>query len=408
MSIPLDRLYNFLDDHCDQDILIYRWSPHGSRKISDLKPLHHVNLAQHNLSHFTELPIMVFCNDQEPLNFDYYNNSDHYRELCQHGSYNVADLEDTETIQRIVEHMNIKVSVERRLFLWALKDSCVLLHSEQRSPELQKYQDLDFVPAYWWSHAIIARDWFRYAEHDPVLAKSKNIEQDFLIYNRAWAGTREYRLKFVDLLIQNNLIANCKTKFNPVDQVHYTQHCFKNQEFKPTNSLEHVLPLNTADASASADYVGHDYAATGIEIVLETLFDDSRLHLTEKILRPIACGQPFVLAATAGSLQYLRSYGFETFDGLINESYDTVQDPTDRLQAIVNEMKRIAELPLDQKLNLYQRLGEIATRNKQRFFSSEFNRCIIAEFQQNFDQAFQHALELRQSRWHRARTVGIV
>jgi hypothetical protein len=48
--------------------------------------------------------------------------------------------------------------------------------------------------------------------------------------------------------------------------------------------------------------------------------------LTEKALRPIACGQPFILAATPGSLQYLRSYGFKTFSGYIDETYDTIQE----------------------------------------------------------------------------------
>jgi hypothetical protein len=69
--------------------------------------------------------------------------------------------------------------------------------------------------------------------------------------------------------------------------------------------------------------------------VLETLFDDHRWHLTEKSLRPIACGKPFVLMATPGSLQYLRQYGFKTFDGLIDETYDSIQNPKQRLQAVL-------------------------------------------------------------------------
>jgi hypothetical protein len=408
MSIPLDRLYNFLDDQCDQDILIYRWFPHGSRKISDLKPLFKPVLNQQHLSHFTKLPIMMFCNDQEPLNFDYYNNVDHYRELCMAGCYKLSDLEDTQTVQLVVETMNIKIAVETPLFLWALKDSALLLHSELRSAEIQKYQTLDFVPVYWWSHAIIARDWFRYAEHDPVLSQTHKVDHDFLVYNRAWAGTREYRLKFVELLHTHNLIDHCKTSFNAVDQVHYSQHKFKNPAFKVSSQLGFNLPPNTSDATSSADYNNLDYITTGIEVVLETLFDDQRLHLTEKALRPIACGKPFMLAASAGSLEYLRGYGFQTFSGLIDESYDQVTDPAQRLQAIVTEMKRIAALPQHQKLQLYQQLNVIAQRNKQHFFSDNFSRSVIDEFQQNFDQAYQHALELRQSKWHQARTVGIL
>jgi hypothetical protein len=49
--------------------------------------------------------------------------------------------------------------------------------------------------------------------------------------------------------------------------------------------------------------------------VAETVFD-TRIHLTEKTLRPIACGHPFILAAGPGSLKYLQTYGFRTFSPL--------------------------------------------------------------------------------------------
>ena len=44
-----------------------------------------------------------------------------------------------------------------------------------------------------------------------------------------------------------------------------------------------------------------------------------------------------MLAATPGSLQYLKQYGFETFHGLIDESYDTILDPRERLKTIVQD-----------------------------------------------------------------------
>ena len=77
--------------------------------------------------------------------------------------------------------------------------------------------------------------------------------------------------------------------------------------------------------------------------MLETLFDDDRLQLTEKSLRPIACGQPFILAATHGSLQYLQNYGFKTFNDVFDESYDQIEDPVKRLKAIVALMVQISQ-----------------------------------------------------------------
>ena len=235
---------------------------------------------------------------------------------------------------------------------------------------------------------MIAHDWFRYAEHDPNLNFDlSNIKQDFLVYNRAWSGTREYRLYFVEQLINHQLLDHVATTFNSVDQQHYTQHVFKNSNFKILNySIEKYLPVNQVDATASADYNNNDYNTTGIEVVLETLFDDARWHLTEKALRPIACGKPFILAATAGSLQYLKNYGFETFADVIDETYDTISDSQCRLNAIIQEMKRIAGLDADAKQVLYTKLHEIAQRNKQHFFNGLFDQ-VTEEYRTNLNRA---------------------
>jgi ABC-type transporter MlaC component len=287
-------------------------------------------------------------------------------------------------VGKIIHHLNFKI-----IFGFLLYQIPVLLiHSEQRSSNLQKYQDIDFIGVYWWCHGVIARDWFRYAQHDVLLSK-RTPQKDFLIYNRAWSGTREYRLAFVDRLIQAGLVIHCRTSFAPVDSgLHYNQHKFENPNLTIVRTdLETVLQPNTHDSHASADYNNQDYAQTGMEIVLETLFDDSRLHLTEKALRPIACGKPFMLVATAGSLKYLRSYGFETFGNLIDESYDLESDPVARLNAVIREMTRIAAMNSLDKIVLWNQLHQIAERNKQRFFSAEWQASIVQEYVDNMNQA---------------------
>jgi hypothetical protein len=282
----------------------------------------------------------------------------------------------------------------------------VLLHSERNSSDVDQFAQIGFLPVYYWSHAVIAHDWFRYAEHDPKLNfTTQHFQKDFLVYNRAWSGTREYRLYFAEQLIAQKLLAHTQICFNPMDDQHYTEHQFKNTTLQINNyTLEQHLPPTMVDATASADYNNNDYNNTGIEVVLETLFDDGRWHLTEKALRPIACGKPFILAATPGSLQYLRNYGFETFAGLIDESYDLITDSQARLDAIVQEMKRIVALDADAKQVLYTKLHEIAQRNKNHFFNRLLDQ-VIAEYKTNLKSAMiimnqhctgQHRAAIRQ------------
>jgi hypothetical protein len=50
-------------------------------------------------------------------------------------------------------------------------------------------------------------------------------------------------------------------------------------------------------------------------------------------------------------------------------------------------MSRISRLPQEQKLKLWQSLYQIADRNKQLFFSKDWQQKIFNEFVTNFKQA---------------------
>jgi hypothetical protein len=382
MSVPLDRLYNYLHDVVDHDIIIYRFTPHGSKKLENLKVLHPYT----NWSYTAITPSVIF-HDQEPLNFDYWTPDDFAQYLFQQ----IIKFQWNPLYSSRIEYVNYRISLHiRGLIQLNLYDYVLLVHSEKNSRDVDTYFQHGFLPVYYWSHAVIAADWFRYAAHDPVLQyDTTRFTQDFLIYNRAWSGTREYRLAFVDRLIQAGLTTHCRTSFAPVDSnMHYSQHKFANPDLAIARTdLETVLPANTHDSHASADYNNQDYIQTGMEIVLETVFDDSRLHLTEKVLRSIACGKPFMLVATAGSLEYLHSYGFETFGNLIDESYDLETDPVARLDAVIREMSRIVAMNSKDKVVLWNQLHKIAERNKQRFFSNEWQASIVQEYVDNMNHA---------------------
>lgn len=392
MSIPLDRLYNFLDTVSDHELIIYGFRPHGSKNLKNLDAWRNFppEWGENKI-----LPTLIF-HDQEPLDYD-------FSSFCVENEYcsivkNWKDWNDQPVgpsdglartpplMQEFYKKMHLRSVMETTFY-----DQSIIVHSEKNSDQVNKFEQNNFVPVYYWSHALIARDWFRFAEHDPLLKLKNARAKTFLIYNRAWSGTREYRLKFIELLVNARLQQSCITSFSDVDDQNcYTAHKFKNPQFEISRQdLEKILEKNTHDSAASADYNNQDYNSSLIEVVLETLFDDTRNHLTEKALRPIACGQPFILAATPGSLQYLKEYGFKTFNGFINETYDTIQEPVDRLAAIVKEMQRINNLPPDQKQQLLTGVKSAVTHNQQLFFSKEFHHQIVDEFKQNLNQGIK-------------------
>ena len=254
MSVPLDRLYDFLQDiTCrNEHVVIYRFHPHGSRKISDLTQSRPIT----DMKNKTEVGSkFVFFYDQEPLNFDHYTSPTMFDEILQSNTIGkkLKQILNIDLIQQcqdflasVASQLNIRVvGIEHGLWFKPV----ILVHSELRSSQLQRYQEQDFIGVYWWSHALIARDWFRYAQHDPALELSLPKTCDFLIYNRAWSGTREYRLKFVELLAQHDVLENCLTWFNPVDQdLSYHEHKFSNPNFQITNyQLHQLIGPGTAD-----------------------------------------------------------------------------------------------------------------------------------------------------------------
>ena len=380
MSIPLDRLYHYIESVAQKvhsDTLIYRFWPHGSKKIEDLSLLYETP----NINYITN--IHLICHDQEPLNYDL------YAECVGRG----IPRNQTENRQTMLSDDINFLKTNLRNSPNNIYDKCLLLHSEINSPEVEKYANDQFIPVYYWNHAVLARDWYRYANH--VKLKKNPTTKTFLIYNRAWTGTREYRMKLADLLIDHQLVDQCLTSFSFNDHdtdVYYTQHKFINNKWQPRHQLELHYQSNTYPACSSADFDLTDYQSTDIELVSETLFDDSRIHLTEKSLRPIALGQPFILAGPVDSLKYLKNYGFKTFDSVIDESYDDIVDPSLRLTAIVELMSSIKNLPPTQYQELLIKLNEIVEYNKNYFFSDKFFKTINDELINNISTGIDQLL----------------
>ena len=366
---------------------IYTFRPHGSKNITDL-----------NFNSLRDLNIIspeVVCHDQEPLNFEQHRDIDffklwlHYKKNNPEWSSKLNALDglmcDLDTHYR---HLNF-YSMLRVLKPNSIYDRYILLHSEKNSIDVEKFSQTAETVHYW-CHGIIARDWFRFAEHDVRLNQSATYKKTFLVYCRAWTGTREYRLKFLDMLINKKLVNDCLTSVLHKDQdIMLSDYVCNNSKLQPSDLTQLVkqLPANCQSTYASADYCSDDFVSTDISVVLETIADDTKIHLTEKILRPIACGHPFMLVAGPGSLEYLKSYGFKTFSPWIDETYDREPDIVQRMNLIIQEMIRIQNFSSEQKEQLLCNLQKIAQYNKQHFFSKDFATAIQDELTQNLNQA---------------------
>jgi hypothetical protein len=382
MNIPLDHLYHWVRGCANDLVSLYIFSPHGSKNITDLNPF--------EIEDYNRISPEMVCHDQEPLDFDVHRTVDIFQLWQQvKKSKKLYDHEDLEIKLLVAHYENLNFHAMLRLYKTrSIFDRYILLHSEKNSVDVDKFS-CNAETVYYWSHAIISRDWYRFAQHDPRLNWPPTHKKTFLVYCRAWTGTREYRLKFLDQLAERNLLSHCETSIMRQDQ-EFELNLYKcvNPIFQPVYQEQlNALAENMYPAHASADYCVDNFVSTDISVVLETVAADTKIHLTEKTLRPIACGHPFMLVAGPGSLEYLRSYGFKTFSPWIDESYDQEPDVVKRMKMVVDQMTRIENLSATDKKHMLAQLKKIAVYNKRHFFSTRLFNQIQSELIENLDAA---------------------
>lgn len=86
------------------------------------------------------------------------------------------------------------------------------------------------------------------------------------------------------------------------------------------------------------------YENSYFNIVTESIFEDmfDTIHITEKSIRPFYFHMFPIFVATAGHVQQMRKeFNFDFFDDVINHEYDNITNQKDRLDFILNEIKRI-------------------------------------------------------------------
>lgn len=92
--------------------------------------------------------------------------------------------------------------------------------------------------------------------------------------------------------------------------------------------------------------------------------------MSEKIWKPIRASHPFIVYATPHFLSDLRDLGYKTFHPYINEEYDLLEDPEQRLTAILHEVERLSKLTEEETIKWWQAVSQIAEFNYHTLKSS--------------------------------------
>lgn len=142
-----------------------------------------------------------------------------------------------------------------------------------------------------------------------------------------------------------------------------------------TSSIKARLPLvlDTLNYSREKNISPEYYNSSFCSVIMETFQRPSDPINTEKIIKTIAHGHPFLLYGSDGHLKFLRDLGFETFSDVFDESYDLIADPVLRLEAMFREILRISSWSLEECSNTLKKIKSKLLHNRNRLFEIKEN-----------------------------------
>ena len=205
----------------------------------------------------------------------------------------------------------------------------------------------------------------------PLLQTSFN--KKFIFLNRIW---RRHRTMMLMLLEKENLLEQGHVSF--FNMSYWPGHVEElkekfvdfNDVIDSQSNIVNKLPivLDTPVFEPAINKFRRNmikfYNETYFSIITETSYDqDSLFFPTEKVFKPIMHKHPFVIIGTPHYLKKLRELGYRTFDGIIDESYDDIVDDNKRMQALINEVKRLCNLSDSELLDFRNKALEIVEHN---------------------------------------------
>jgi hypothetical protein len=264
-----------------------------------------------------------------------------------------------------------------------------MVTSESQSEFVKQTCDLyGWHSFYYFFHGWAALDWYRGYDRTFLIPKpqQRTITRSFVSANRIIGGRRDHRIMLMYHLLQNGIqnawisfprvcpeeqqdVVDLSEKFGKdVQQVFRDTHlplCFPGE----TNHPMHSCWLSLFEENACS--LAH--------VVTETVYTGHRHHLTEKTFKPICLQMPFIMVSAAGSLEYLRRYGFRTFSHVWDEGYDLETNDDERLIKISRLLKDLDNQSPQELQQIYRATIPVLEHNFQHFYGGDFETILWQE-----------------------------
>lgn len=251
-----------------------------------------------------------------------------------------------------------------------------------RANDLDRFVYFPDHEFFYWRNAVIWNDIPQTGAEPHVFPRNR----DFTLLSRVH---KWWRATVVSYLYSQQILGNSYWSYGSVDIGDQPQDNpiqlshFPWLESYMTQWLEqgpyHCDNLNQEQHNSHWMYVPEHFMDSYCQIVLETFFDadgSRACFISEKVFKPIRHGQPFVVFGAPYTLKTLRSLGYRTFDQFIDNSYDEIEDNTERFKRVVAVIQHIKKQNLHQ---WYTQMLSDLRYNRQRYISSEDKRLKLEQ-----------------------------
>ena len=184
-------------------------------------------------------------------------------------------------------------------------------------------------------------------------------------------NAKPMRQCFFDNLAKNNLLAeNLVNMFGQYKSDYIDQGTGEIDIFFrsiDTSGSYTNTTLQFKEQFASQFVSKHIQESSWYSVVAETLDDNRIFFPTEKVGKAMISGKPFFVLSGKHFLRNLREIGFKTFSPVIDESYDDIDDPIERAEAVFESFFQVLQLDPAQvrnRLLLVLEHNERVMRNK--------------------------------------------
>ena len=229
----------------------------------------------------------------------------------------------------------------------------------------------------------------------------------FLSFNRIH---KPHRMYFLTQLLQRNMLNNNLVSCaDIIDGETFVQHCNwivndKNrhgwdydhgiididQLLHSAQQLQTQLPMSldvkdfmdngcyeTDTLSTSVPF----YQNSTFSVITESNAVGPGCYISEAIFRPLIFQQPFFVIGQARTLEVLREWGFDTFDDVLDNSYDTLPNQYMRTQHVLQQLQYWNSQTPRQRMNFTLDIRDRLLYNREHYYSQQFKNITRSYFE---------------------------